>query len=80
MKLLLIILSILSSSTASSVERNFHYLDRVRVISGFYKGCTGRIATEKYPSYGVDLVCVRGNRMNETFSWINENDLEKIGE
>jgi len=69
MKIALLLL--LLSTTALATEPDFHYQDCVRIVSGFYKGCKGKVdrLEAEDPAdvqYRIDLFC-KGRNPSEEF-------------
>lgn len=56
MKYLLILIFLIGCADKNYVEK--HFGDKVKVVSGFYKGCEGMVeGYRSYEGYEVDLTC-----------------------
>jgi len=65
----LILFIILVSMPVLAEERYYHYMDCVKVVSGFFEGCKGKTVSWRYVgevTYSVELQC-KGHSTIESF-------------
>jgi hypothetical protein len=69
----------LISLSCFASEPKFHYMDCVKVVQGFYRGCKGKVTdymggnNSEAPSYVVDFDDCKGHPLTQDFY---ENELE----
>lgn len=57
--------------------KEFKYLQKVKVVSGFYEGCTGIIKMKENSwEYLVDLTCSRDGSMSSTYTDVLAKDMQ----
>lgn len=70
------ICNLLLVPTVYAKSKTFKYLQKVKVISGFYEGCTGQVDDKGLDdSYLVTLTCKSGDQTATTMAHIEGKEL-----
>lgn len=58
-------------------EKSFSFFDRVKIINGFFKGCTGVIIDKPIgKEYHVELTCITHEYIITRKDWVNPENME----
>jgi hypothetical protein len=62
-----------------AAEPKFHFKDQVKIIKGFYRGCTGTVDSFEEPNYYyVSMEACGGDSIMGEVDKFNEDDLQLI--